>query len=163
MQNTSPQRAGIGIPSTSGFPISLQLLARIVLGIVFIWASIDKILHPAAFAESIYAYQLLPESWISALAITLPWLEIVLGCLLVLGIWLPGAVALVNLLLAAFLAALVFNMARGLDVDCGCFSTGAKGGGSMWTYLMRDLVFLVISGYLLYHVLFGPTRRRARG
>jgi hypothetical protein len=156
MQETVSEHAEIASQNVSGFQLSFSFFARILLGMVFIFASIDKMLHPAAFAQNIYAYQLLPESWISALAVTLPWLEVVLGCLLITGVWLPGAVTLVNLLLVTFFAALAFNMARGLDVDCGCFSTGPKSQGAMWTYLLRDLIFLLISGYLFFQVVVDP-------
>ena len=73
--------------------------ARIVLGIVFIYASYDKILHPAAFAKVIYNYQILPDELINLSAIFLPWLELVIGSLLIIGIWLPGSVFIGNILL----------------------------------------------------------------
>ena len=59
------------------------LAARLILGGVFVFASIDKILHPAAFAEAVYNYQILPDNLINLTAIVLPWLELVLGSLLI--------------------------------------------------------------------------------
>lgn len=53
--------------------------ARIFLGLVFVVASVDKIIHPKAFAEIIYNYQILPGSLINLTAIILPWLELLLG------------------------------------------------------------------------------------
>lgn len=159
MHETSSPGAPNLTPRSGGFWLPVFLMARVVLGLIFIWASIDKILHPAAFAEIIYAYQILPDSWISFTAIVLPWIELILGSLLILGFWLPGAVLLSNLLLATFLTALIFNMARGLDVDCGCFSTSGKSGGAMWSYLLRDLSFLVVSGLLLVRIIFPGDRR----
>ena len=75
------------------------LAARLILGGVFVFASIDKILHPAAFAEAVYNYQILPDSLINLTAIILPWMELVLGSLLIIGIWMPGTVLVSNLLL----------------------------------------------------------------
>ena len=78
------------------------LLVRWVLGGIFAFASIDKILHPQSFAELIYNYQILPGAWINLTALMLPWLELLLGLLLIFGKWLRPAVILTNLLLVAF-------------------------------------------------------------
>lgn len=68
----------------------IMLAARLILGGVFVFASVDKILHPAAFADAVYNYQILPDSLINVAAIILPWLELVLGSLLIIGVWMPG-------------------------------------------------------------------------
>ena len=125
------------------------LVARLILGGVFVFASIDKILHPAAFAEAVYNYQILPDSLINLTAILLPWMELVLGSLLIIGIWMPGAVLVSNLLLLTFIGVLVYNISRGLDIHCGCFSTEpSQDPLSIWT-IARDAVFLVPAVYLL--------------
>jgi cation diffusion facilitator family transporter len=128
---------------------SVLFWVRLVLGGIFIYASLDKIYHPAAFAQAIHNYQILPDYFINITAIVLPWIELVLGLLLLFGFWLPGAALLTNLLLITFFSAVVFNAARGLNVDCGCF--GGSGGGdvSMIWYILRDLGFLVLSLTLL--------------
>ncbi len=126
------------------------LVARLILGGVFVFASIDKILHPAAFAEAVYNYQILPDSLINLTAILLPWMELVLGSLLIIGIWMPGAVLVSNLLLLTFIGVLVYNISRGLDIHCGCFSTEpSQDPLSIWT-IARDAVFLVPAVYLLF-------------
>jgi rhodanese-related sulfurtransferase len=126
---------------------------------IFIYASIDKIAHPAAFAKDVFNYQILPDALVNLMALLLPWLELFLGLCLLAGIWLPGAVLTVNGLLIAFLAAFVFNLARGLDVNCGCFGAGGL-GPSMSTggYLLRDVGFLAVGAFLFYAV-FGKRRR----
>ena len=132
----------------------LFLLGRLALGFIFIFASIDKILNPAAFSEVISNYQLLPDQAINFMAIVLPWLELILGALLVAGLWLPGVVALATLLLVVFFLALLISLARGLDIQCGCFSTGAEGKPQMLWTLARDALFLSVSFYLSYRTLF---------
>ena len=127
----------------------LYWLLRLVFGGLFIYASLDKILHPSAFAEIIYNYQILPGAMINLTAIILPWLELVIGILLVAGKFMPGAVAICNLLLAGFWASLLFNMIRGLDINCGCFSTQSAEHSSMIFYLFRDTAFLGM-GILLF-------------
>ena len=136
------------------------LAARLLMAGIFIYASIDKIAHPAAFAKDVYNYQILPDALINLTALVLPWLELLLGLCLLAGIWLPGAVLTVNGLLLVFLAALVFNLARGLDVNCGCFGAGGL-GPSMSTggYLLRDMAFLALGGFLFFSVF----RNRFRG
>ncbi len=123
-------------------------LARLILGGIFIYASLDKILQPEAFAEMIYNYQLLPARLINLLAVILPWVELILGALLLLGRALPGAVALANLLLLIFFGALMFNLARGLNVHCGCFTVNPTGDPATWWYVFRDAVFLMVGAYL---------------
>jgi hypothetical protein len=129
------------------------LAARLILAGIFIYASLVKIAHPAAFANDVYNYQLLPDALINLTAIVLPWLELFLGLCLLAGIWLPGAVLTVNGLLIVFLAALVFNLGRGLDVNCGCFSTSSDAPAmSAGWYLLRDVGFFAVGAFLFYAV-----------
>lgn len=132
----------------------LTLSARLILGGVFVYASFDKILHPAAFAEAVYNYQILPDGLINLTAIVLPCLELVLGIFLIINFWMPGTVVMSNLLLITFIVALLFNMARGLNINCGCFSTTAVESSMNVLTVLRDTSFLAISGYLLYAFFF---------
>ena len=132
----------------------LTLSARFILGGVFVYASFDKILHPAAFAEAVYNYQILPDKLINLTAIVLPCLELVLGIFLIINLWMPGTVVMSNLLLMMFIGALLFNMARGLNINCGCFSTTAVESSMNVLTVLRDTSFLAISGYLLYAIFF---------
>jgi uncharacterized membrane protein YphA (DoxX/SURF4 family) len=125
--------------------------ARLILAGVFIYAAYDKILRPAAFAEAVYNYQILPDSVVNITALVLPWLELVLGFLLLAGIWIPGAVIWVNLLMVTFLSAMAFNLARGLDIHCGCFSTESTGGKISGWEILRDSSFLILTVYLLWY------------
>jgi uncharacterized membrane protein YphA (DoxX/SURF4 family) len=136
----------------------LTFWVRLVLGGVFVLASLDKILHPFAFAKNIGNYQILPDGLVNLMAIIVPWIELILGSLLIFGIWLPGAIVLVNLLLSVFFITLVFNMARGLNVDCGCFTHSVAESASTSWYLVRDTVFLLLGGYLFYRVLIKPSQ-----
>jgi len=125
-------------------------IVRWLMAALFIYASIDKILHPAGFAESIYNYQILPHFFIPLAALMLPWVELLVGILLIAGFWLPGAIGLLNLLLLTFFSALLFNTIRGLNVDCGCFVSvgGLVSRATMLLYLLRDGSFLLVGFYL---------------
>ena len=133
--------------------------ARLILGIIFIYASYDKILHPEAFAKIVYNYQLLPNELINITAIFLPWLEFVTGVILIIGLWLHGAVMITNVLLLTYLGALIFNMVRGLDINCGCFSsTVEESTANIWP-VFRDISFLFLSLFLLLNVFTKPKNR----
>jgi cobalt-zinc-cadmium efflux system protein len=128
----------------------IPLGVRLFLGFVFLYASFDKILHPAAFAEIIYNYRILPECLIHWVAIILPWMELLLGCFLIFRVWLPGGSFLSTLLLLGFLGSVAFNMARGLDIRCGCFNSSEERihGVPMLWYVVRDTAFFLLSLYL---------------
>ena len=128
------------------------LLSRLFLGGIFAYASYDKIIHPVPFAEIVYNYQILPDALVNIVSLFLPWIELLVGLSLILGVWLPGAVLICNLLLLAFFSTLVFNIARGLDIDCGCFtvSAGSSSGGHMLWYFFRDGFFLFVALFLFF-------------
>jgi uncharacterized membrane protein YphA (DoxX/SURF4 family) len=127
------------------------LCARVILGLLFLYASFDKIIHPAAFAEAVKNYQLLPPVLINLTAVILPWLELFLGLFLVLGIWTAGAALWSSVLMSVFLGTFLFNLARGLDVDCGCFSSSNAGApASVLWYLFRDSAFLALALFVLF-------------
>ena len=128
---------------------NVAFAARVVLGCVFIYASLDKIRHPELFAEAVYNYQLSPEVAVNLVAIWLPWLELWSGVLLVLGVWIRGSVLILSGLMLLFLASLGINLARGLDIHCGCFTTQGTDPMTMLT-LFRDCVFLILALYLFW-------------
>jgi uncharacterized membrane protein YphA (DoxX/SURF4 family) len=125
------------------------LVARIVLGCVFVYASLDKIKHPEVFAEAVYNYQLSPGVAVNLVALWLPWLELLSGGLLVLGVWVRGSSLILSGLMVVFLTALGINLARGLDIHCGCFTTQGSGPMTILT-LFRDSLFLVLALLLFW-------------
>jgi uncharacterized membrane protein YphA (DoxX/SURF4 family) len=131
----------------------IPLGVRLFLGLVFLFAAADKILHPAAFAETITNSRILPEWLIHWVAIILPWVELLLGWFLIFGIWLPGGSFLSTVLLLIFAGSVAFNMLRGLDIQCGCFSTSEKPihGAPMLWYVLRDTAFFMLSLYLFLY------------
>lgn len=129
----------------------LFLAARILFGAIFIYASLDKLLHPAAFANIIYNYQIIPEWLVNISAVYLPWLELLGGLALVFGPLALGAAALLNGLMLVFMAALAYNWQRGLDVACGCFTTASlKSNPGM--RLAEDFFMLAVGVVALWGV-----------
>jgi uncharacterized membrane protein YphA (DoxX/SURF4 family) len=111
----------------------LQLLLRLVLGGFFVFASLDKIAHPAAFARIVYQWQVAGPVPSNLVAVTLPWVEILAGGLLILGLWRRESALVIALLLAVFLAAAGSVLARGIDVEnCGCTSLAKSEPAGSW-------------------------------
>lgn len=136
--------------------------ARVLLGALFIAASVDKIMHPGEFANIIHNYQILPDNLVNIVAIVLPWLEGLLGFAIMTDVMLPGATVLANLLLLTFFSALIFNLARGLNVHCGCFSTKITGEPQTAWYIVRDSGFLLLGLVVLVKVFKGESMSRSQ-
>jgi len=124
------------------------LCARLLLGVIFILAAIEKIAHPAEFAKITLNYHFLPGFMVNIVAIVLPWLEALLGVAILCGWMLPGATLLANLLLLVFFIALAQAAARGINVHCGCFSLKSGGPSNMAWYLVRDSLFLMLGAFV---------------
>jgi uncharacterized membrane protein YphA (DoxX/SURF4 family) len=115
---------------------------RIALGLVFILASLDKIRNSEEFAANIANYRLVPYQLINFVAITLPWLEVVTGSFLVMGIWIRANAWIVSIMLSAFAIAILQALLRNLDISCGCFSTDpADHRMTRWTFYL-NLIWL---------------------
>jgi len=125
---------------------NLTLAARLVIGGLFVYASIHKIIDPADFAVSIRNYMIVPQAWSNILALTLPWIEMGAGLFLILGIQTRPAALLTTGMMAVFLGALIHAYWIGLDIDCGCFSSAASSAGRVGLHhLVRDTCLFLIS------------------
>ena len=135
----------------------IELVARWIIGVVFIYASYHKILAPAEFAKIVYGYDLFPDVSINLIAIIVPFVELFSGLALILGIYPHSAVLIVNGMLVAFIIALSINLVRGHEFDCGCFSLHASQDSlSSDQVLFRDIVLFVLGLQILSY------RRRRR-
>ena len=133
----------IRLESFASHPLTV-LLGRVGLGAVFLFAAAPKIADPEAFIRGIHHYKMLPHPAVALLGWWLPWLEMLCGVLLVLGVWTRAAAAVVGCLLAVFLVAVGLAVARGLNIDCGCF--GTEGGRTVGILtLLQDLGFMVLA------------------
>jgi putative oxidoreductase len=103
----------------------VSLALRLILGTVFVYAAYTKLRQSwLLFALSIDSYQLLPEWAVLALARTLPWLELLLGVLLIAGVWLRYLSIAATAILGLFFTVMVVSYFRGAGIDCGCFGVG---------------------------------------
>ena len=129
-----------------------ELTARWFLGATFIYASYSKILAPAVFAKIIYGYDLFPAIFINLLAIILPFVELIAGCALIIGIYPRSASLIINFMLLAFIISLSINMIRGHEFDCGCFAIDAS-SPSIFSgpLLIRDFIYFIVGIYVLLY------------
>jgi uncharacterized membrane protein YphA (DoxX/SURF4 family) len=100
----------------------IYLILRIGFGVILIWASVDKILHPVDFASSVTNYRVLGDGLSRWVAVWIPYLEALTGLLLILGIWSDATVMINGILMAVFLILVIQAYIRGLDINCGCFA-----------------------------------------
>ena len=123
------------------------LTIRIIVGFVFIFAAISKVSEPEEFARAISNYKLLPIFSINILAIVLPWIELCAGILLVFGISVKENSAILSGLLLVFIIAIAISLARGLNIDCGCF--GTTGGTKVGIQKLLENFGLLLLGLIL--------------
>ena len=116
---------------------------RLIIGGLFIYAGVIKIADPLGFARDIQNYRILPPAACLFIALALPWFEALSGAFLIVGIFKRTSAWLLSFLLAGFIVLVIITMARGLDVDCGCFgSLSRKADGRL---ILEDALMLYMS------------------
>jgi uncharacterized membrane protein YphA (DoxX/SURF4 family) len=132
------------------------LLSRLILGGVLFAAGWLKIFTPAKSQMAVRAYEVLPIALANFLGILLPWFEVGLGVLLILGIAVRVSALLGGALMVLFIAAISQAWARGLSIDCGCFGGGGTVDPSETKYLseiLRDTGLALLALYLVRYPL----------
>jgi putative oxidoreductase len=125
-----------------GHPL-VGAVCRLLLGAIFIYASFPKLLRPGDFARLIYGYQILHPDLVNLVGITMPWVELAAGAFLVVGILPRSSAGIVAGLLLLFIGAGFLALARGLEIECGCFFPFMGGHKLGWDLLVRDGVLLL--------------------
>jgi len=136
----------------SGSAGRVSLLLRLIVGGIFLISGLAKIADPVRFLLTLREFRLLPGVLESLLAVYLPWLEFLLGLCVVLGILHRTSALVIAGLNAFFVVAIGSVIARGIEVDCGCFGLLADvlhlPDMADWKAIVRDLVFMVMCFYL---------------
>ncbi|MDI6734938.1 MAG: MauE/DoxX family redox-associated membrane protein [bacterium] len=120
----------------------MSVIFRLLLGIIFIWSGVDKIIQTEEFAKIISNYNLLPDFAINLLAIVLPWIEFVAGLLLISGLQNKSSSFIILGLLTVFTLAISIALLRGLDIECGCF--GSNRGRVIALPILIEDIFLFL-------------------
>jgi Methylamine utilisation protein MauE len=129
---------------------------QIALGAIFIAAALPKISDPPSFAHMIYNYRLLPGNLINISALAMPWVELLAGLALVLGVWVRPARWLIAAMLVTFIIAISINLLRDNAIDCGCFDVSAANLTheerirDMWLVILRDVGMLLMVAQLAF-------------
>jgi uncharacterized membrane protein YphA (DoxX/SURF4 family) len=129
----------------------VSLAARLVLGGVMLVAGALKVSDPEAATQAVRAYELLPDGFDSIVGLLLPFLEIAIGLLLIVGYGVRLAAVAAGVFMVVFIAAVSSAWARGLAIDCGCFGGGGQVAPGQTKYLqeiLRDVGLLVLAGWL---------------
>jgi uncharacterized membrane protein YphA (DoxX/SURF4 family) len=142
----------------------LTIRVQLALGAIFVFASVGKIADPPSFAHMIFNYRLVPSSLINISALVMPWVELLAGLALILGVWKAAARTVVGILLAVFIIAISINLGRDNAIDCGCFNVSDRGKTheqrifDMKVDVFRDLGMLLMVGQLWWASADGKRR-----
>lgn len=104
-------------------PTWVGWLLRLLVGGAFVAAGVLKIADPGKFAADVSNYRLVPHEMLHSVAIFLPWVELVAGLSVLSGFWLRGGAVLITAMTVMFFVAITSALARGLNIECGCFGT----------------------------------------
>ena len=132
----------------------LTIRVQIALGIFFVVAALPKIADPPSFAHMVYNYRIVPGALINLMALIMPWIELLCGLALILGIWTGTARTIIAALLVTFIVAISINLARHNAIDCGCFDVSAANKtpeerlADMQFVVIRDLGMLLMCAQL---------------
>ncbi|NBO16149.1 MAG: DoxX family membrane protein [Actinobacteria bacterium] len=132
----------------------LTLLARFILGGVLIVAGALKVGNLQKSAMAVRAYEMLPIWLANLFGYVLPWIEIGIGSLLVVGALVKINGLLGALIMLAFIIAIAQAWARGLSIDCGCFGGGGSIDPEDTKYLseiIRDIGLLGLGVFLYFY------------
>jgi len=130
------------------------LIARLILGGVLLAAGWIKAMAPSEAQSSVRVYEILPVKVANTFGLILPWVEIGIALLLILGIWVKWSGISGGALMLLFIIAIGQAWARKLPINCGCFGNGgitADGKVHPWVYateIMRDLGLVLCAGFI---------------
>jgi len=124
-----------------------EIILRLLIGGLFIFTGVLKVMDPNAFLKAIENYQILPHTLALVTSFYLPFLEIFCGIALVFKRLYAGALTLLAGMMLVFVVALIGAWARGLDIDCGCFGSAEEPAHYGWA-LSRDFLILAVLGFL---------------
>ena len=127
--------------------IDVYDFSRLVLGGVFILASISKISDPAAFSNIIDNYHMSPIYINNLVALFLPWLELFIGLGFILNLYCETCSNISILLLAWFIVILLSAHFRGIDIHCGCFTVDQSSSSSsdIVNRIFQDIIYLILA------------------
>ena len=146
---------------------TVNLILRLIVGGVFIVSAVAKIWNVqynpahglqfsrvpdlATFSQDVVNYHVPPRALTNLVAITVPWIELLAGAQLVLGIWKRASAVVITAMMVMFLIAIGQAVGRGFNINCGCFGTvDARKVGI--TALAEDTALLAMAAWLAWRL-----------
>jgi putative oxidoreductase len=126
----------------------LALVLRLYIGTLFIYASMSKVPYPAEFAQALASYQIIPFWAVNFIAIALPWIEVICGLFLIIGLRSKAVASIIGFLLILFTLGIMINLLRAAPINCGCF--GNAGEQITWWDIPRDLFWLLMTVQIFF-------------
>ena len=150
----------------------IQISSRFILGVIFIYASFDKIIDPSTFSDNIDNYHITPIYLNNLAALIIPWVELFIGLFLLIGSFsciysIVGNIYFIKFekyvkassliaicLLIFFIFIISQAYVRGIDIHCGCFKGSTSLDASdlrseMLKRIIEDIIFLGL-GFIVY-------------
>lgn len=128
----------------------VEVLFRWGLGLLFLFSSYHKITDPRGFGKVLLGYELFPFSFIVFSANVFPFVEAICGISLILGIFPRESAVIIAGMLTFFILVLSFNLIRGIEHDCGCFSSEQSGSPfPLWLIIIRNTFLLIAALFVL--------------
>ncbi len=122
-------------------------ITKIFIGLIFVLSGIEKIADPAGFSDAIANYKLIPNFIINFFAISIPWIELVCGILLIFNKNIKENAFIYISLMSIFTIMVLIAVLRGLDIDCGCFGTQNVQAVGI-TKIIENLALIFLCVYL---------------
>lgn len=130
---------------------NINFIFRLILGLVFIYASLDKISNPKVFSDLIDNFHFTPLMLSNVFALILPWMELICGICLIAGYMLRGSNILILFMLLFFILILSQAVYRGIDTHCGCFKVNEA---LQTTDFKKDLIKRIMEDIILLSMSF---------
>jgi len=122
----------------------VSLVARLVIGGAIMIAGLLKIgnLQSSVNAVAAYSLPLLPTggSLTTVVGTVMPIVEIVLGAIIVAGLFSRWTALLGGLMMIVYICLISSAWIRGLSIDCGCFSPGGFLPDTAKTKYLQDIL-----------------------
>lgn len=144
---TATGASRIGSKAVTGW---VGVLARLILGLTYLVAGVDKSQNLAITQQATRAFQILPYDLANAWGVFMPFFEIILGVLLIIGLLTRWTAIAGGALMAVFIAGIISVWVRGISIDCGCFGGGGATGATQYPLdIARDVGLLACAIWLV--------------
>ena len=121
----------------------LALVLRLFVGYYFIYSSMSKIPYPAQFADLLAAYRLFPFPVINAIAVVFPWVELVTGLFIIIGLRNKASALIIIMCYVVFNISVGLNVITHSPITCGCYDT--VGEPVSWMKVLKNTIWMLFT------------------